>query len=511
MVRRVQRAQIHSIIRGSLNRTSSDEQEKIKKEEVIEKEGKNNKKEEDEIKKEDDNKEREVEEPKKEESPEEKKKREKKEKLEKIKEFKNKKKVERKFDVRLNIKYDNKDKFYNFYANNKKFNVEKEESPNIINDLKFTLKDNCGFINSENTYLTQHVFNHSVLIVNQNNTFFEVNFPININSTFQQFLDRICIAINISSQVVALFIDGKKYEKGMLTPKIGDSYKKEWKIAIVICCEIAAYYHFLRRGINNNVRNKNIYDKMQINNYLISMENLNLYSVYLPKENLLFFKIIEIDINPNDIINKKLKKPDVNDDKIYRQGYYLAEVYDFESLTNNMAEIEKQKLTKVIFEKSNIKYRTEQEKNKNKHYTEGGDFMRIMLKQTNNEIISNVDSSIYSKDCITLLKSKIYVFKFHFLNNGSCNCLIADRHKVSFYFDCNQKEVQEDIDSNRPFIHMGANKNNPLIGVRAFELRKNTPFYHKYTQITKNRNKEENNDEVEKQINADSKEVKNED
>lgn len=420
------------------------------------------------------------------ESPEEIKKREKKEKLKKILEHKKAKEDKNSFHVSKKIKYSAKEKVSFFYSNDSsssKFKIENSENTNQLHQMKLKLENNKGEISIKNHHLIQYVFNHTILIVNHNSTFFEISFPVNINLTYLQLLNKLASVLNISNDIVILIVDGKKLEKSSLSNIIGHNYSPNMKFSLVICGEIVAFYNLQRRGLNNNVRNKTIYDKMEINNYVVTNENVNIYSIYLPKESLQYLKIIEIDINPNDLINKKLKKSDNDDDTAFKNGYYLAEVYDFESLSNNWAEIEKQNIIKTIFERSNIKWRDEYEKNKNTQYTEGSDFLRIMTKQTNTEVINSVDSTFNSKDCITLMQNKVYLFKFNFLNTGSCNCLTADRHKVSFYFDCGQKELAEDIDNVRPFMHICCNKNNKLIAIRGFELRKNTPFLHKYTKL----------------------------
>ena len=321
---------------------------------------------------------------------------------------------------------------------NKQVHLIKESDDNSIQVSGLTiLKKNYNIIETSIT--------HKVLVINENNNFFNIDVPLYVNLTWQTQLSVFAATNKLSYKQIALFYNGivgtEKIEK-----KVGLDYKKDDKISFVISSS-TVNLNFNNCGINNYTYYKRHYYMISLTNVFISVDDLDIVDVFLNKVDCKM-KILEIDIHPNDILLKPNKKPE-NYSTFYKEGFLTAENYDLKYIQNNLCDLESQNKAKVLVE------------------------MNINWRKILSSLEDKNEDFLRTKVNVKFKNSKIYVIKLIYSRDDDFDFYSPDRPNVSFYYDSSKDDYSKESNSyNKPFMHCLADKK--FIGIKGLEVTKSS-------------------------------------
>lgn len=339
-------------------------------------------------------------------------------------------------DEEIHVKKLKKEDFVLY--NSEVHQVVKVESADEIEKIQLRLKSSKTKAKVRITYATLNnvsvYANLMVLIVNSNNQAFEINLPVNLNSTLEDLQSEFSDLYKVPNRYIVLILNGKRLEKKDLqSSKIGKTYNSQWSLVFFISFIPSVVYEFARKNLSGSpsVSMRNHYYDTLMKNLMIATDTIVVESIHLSYGTYDYIKIMELNIDLNTYLIKKGKKKDQKDSL-----YLSAEKYELDKAFEGIDKLEKGSGCKTILELNSLKLKMTEDNHSNS---------RVFVQKLSPHI--------------QFLKHKVYYIKASFQYKDNQNLRtpqIINSNKVSLrleFANCHENFETFLFNPDKPLFH----------------------------------------------------------
>lgn len=325
------------------------------------------------------------------------------------------------------------------------------------NNKVIKLKESNYEIDKTNIHLVKfHIKLPILLISSSNNKIYELEYQVNLNWTFNDFLFSLAFYLDVPKGILNMILNEEANEKKFYQSRINEFYTPDLnklKIAVLIIDKLISL-SFNHKSLCGNLDkawfHPNSSSNKNLSNILIFEKNIILKSFIIPATNIDKFTFYEIDINPNDFL---LDKPPKNTDKLEnyeRDNDKLAYSYDFDRINKNINDmLKKDNICKTVFKCSDIK---EAELKKE---------MDVSPNELNKDFNSSIcrrlpiTKNFHGNEGLRVSTNKIYYLIFNVKHNQRFNVYKLNDHSQStFEFSSNDSDLLETFDEMKKLVHI---------------------------------------------------------